>query len=55
MENAVSNVENVDGHFVQISGFTMEYDFTATAQVLDEEDNSVVTEGERILLIGNLF
>ena len=48
MENAVSQVDQVAGRFAQISGFTMVYDPAGTAQELDEEDNSVVTEGTRV-------
>ncbi len=47
MENAVSRVEDVNGRFAQISGFTMEYDVTGTAQEFDEEGN-VAVEGSRV-------
>jgi 5'-nucleotidase/UDP-sugar diphosphatase len=48
LENAVSRVEFVDGRFAQISGFTMVYDPTGTAQVLDDDGN-VVVPGTRVL------
>ena len=47
MENAVSRVEDVSGRFAQISGFTMVYDPTGTAQVLDADGN-VTTPGTRV-------
>ncbi len=47
MENAVSAVENADGRFAQISGFSMVYDPTGTPQVLDD-DLGVVTPGTRV-------
>ncbi|MCC6713290.1 MAG: 5'-nucleotidase C-terminal domain-containing protein [Candidatus Dadabacteria bacterium] len=47
MENAVSAVENADGRFAQVSGFSMVYDPAGTPQVLDEELN-VVTPGTRV-------
>jgi 5'-nucleotidase/UDP-sugar diphosphatase len=50
MENAVSRVEFVDGRFAQISGFSMVYDPTGTAQVLDADGN-VMTAGTRVLEI----
>ena len=50
MENAVSNVENTDGRFAQIAGFTFEYDPDGTAQVLDESAN-VTTAGTRVYTI----
>jgi 5'-nucleotidase len=50
MENAVSNVENTDGRFAQISGFTLEYDPDGTAQVLDDDLN-VTTAGSRVVTI----
>ncbi len=50
MENAVSNVEGVDGRFAQVAGFTMEYDPTGTAQVVDDDGN-VLTAGSRIVMI----
>lgn len=48
LENAVSRVEFVDGRFAQIAGFTMVYDATGTAQVLDEDGN-VTTPGTRVV------
>lgn len=51
MENAMSNVENVDRRFAQISGFTIEYDLTTTAQELDIEDKSVITDGSRVVSV----
>lgn len=47
MENAVSRVEFVDGRFLQISGFTMIYDLTGTAQIVDNSGN-VLTPGSRV-------
>jgi len=48
LENAVSRVEFTDGRFAQISGFSMVYDPTGTAQVLDGDGN-VVTPGTRVV------
>jgi 5'-nucleotidase len=48
LENAVSNVENVDGRFAQISGFSFVWDPTAQARELDDDGN-VVTPGQRII------
>jgi 5'-nucleotidase len=50
MENAVSNVEGVDGRFAQVAGFTFEYDPDGTAQVVDDDGN-VLTAGTRIQTI----
>ncbi len=47
LENSVSQIENTSGRFAQISGFTIEYNLSETAQVLDGVGN-VVTPGERI-------
>jgi len=47
LENAVSNVEGVDGRFAQIAGFSFSYDPNGTAQVLDADGN-VTTPGTRI-------
>ncbi|MCL4245789.1 MAG: 5'-nucleotidase C-terminal domain-containing protein [Candidatus Dadabacteria bacterium] len=47
MENAVSAVENADGRFAQISGFSMVYDPAGTPQILDDDLN-VVTPGTRV-------
>ncbi len=47
LENCVSRVENVDGRFGQIAGMVLEYDFTGTAQVVDNDGN-VVTPGTRV-------
>ena len=49
MENAVSQVEAVSGRWAQVSGFTFSYDPTGTAQVLDPNDNSLITPGDRIV------
>ncbi len=49
LENAVSNVEGVDGRFAQISGFSLSFNPAETALNLDDEDGSVVTPGSRIL------
>lgn len=48
LENAVSQVENVDGRFAQISGMKFTYDPEGTALELDD-NGEVVTEGERVL------
>jgi 5'-nucleotidase/UDP-sugar diphosphatase len=48
LENAVSNVENVDGRFAQISGFSFVWDPSAQAREVDDDGN-VVTPGERII------
>jgi 2',3'-cyclic-nucleotide 2'-phosphodiesterase (5'-nucleotidase family) len=48
LENAVSNVEAVDGRFAQIAGFSFTWDPAGTAQVLDESF-AVVTPGTRIV------
>ena len=47
MENAVSAVEDVGGAFAQIAGFTLVYDPSAPALVLDDA-GAVVTEGQRV-------
>jgi 2',3'-cyclic-nucleotide 2'-phosphodiesterase (5'-nucleotidase family) len=47
LENAVSNVENIDGRFAQIAGFRMTWDANGTPQELDENGN-VVTPGTRV-------
>ncbi len=48
LENAVSNVENSDGRFAQVAGFTLTYDPGAAARELDDEGN-VIAEGERVI------
>jgi 5'-nucleotidase len=50
MENAVAAVENADGRFAQIAGFTLVWDPSGTAQTLDEQAN-VVTPGTRVVEI----
>ncbi len=47
MENAVSQIENTNGRYAQIAGFTMEIDLNETAQVLDDDLN-VTTPGTRV-------
>ncbi|HLV43531.1 MAG TPA: 5'-nucleotidase C-terminal domain-containing protein, partial [Aggregatilineales bacterium] len=47
LENAVSNVENTDGRFAQIAGFSYTWDATGTAQVLNA-DGTVATPGTRV-------
>jgi 2',3'-cyclic-nucleotide 2'-phosphodiesterase (5'-nucleotidase family) len=47
MENAVSQVEQADGRFAQIAGFTMIYDPKGTAQVL-ADDGGTPTPGTRV-------
>ncbi len=51
MENSVSNVENTDGRFVQVSGFEIEYDTTAAAEnrIIDitlNDGTQIVEEGQ---------
>jgi 5'-nucleotidase len=50
MENAVSRVEQVDGRFAQIAGFSLVWDPAGTPQELDDE-GAVVTPGTRVLEI----
>ena len=47
LENAVSRVERGDGRFPQIAGFSMTWDPSGTAQILDD-NGQVVTPGTRI-------
>jgi 5'-nucleotidase len=47
LENAVSNVENSDGRFAQVSGFSYMYDVAGTAQV-STPDGTVTTPGTRV-------
>jgi 5'-nucleotidase / UDP-sugar diphosphatase len=48
MENAVSRIENGDGRFAQIAGFSFEFDRSGTPQVVDADGN-VTTPGTRIV------
>lgn len=48
LENAVSNVDNIDGRFAQVAGFSFTWDAAGTAQVLND-DGTVATPGTRIL------
>ena len=48
MENAVSRIENGDGRFAQVAGFSFTFDRNGTAQLLDAESN-VTTPGTRIV------
>ena len=48
MENAVSRIENGDGRFAQVAGFSFTFDRNGTAQLLDAEGN-VTTPGTRIV------
>lgn len=48
LENAVSNIENVDGRFAQVAGFSFTFDLNGTAQELDDDLN-VVTPGTRVV------
>jgi 5'-nucleotidase len=50
MENAVSAVENADGRFAHVAGFTFVWDPDGTPQTLDEDSN-VVTPGTRVVEI----
>ncbi len=47
LENAVSRIEDVNGRYAQVGGFTMEIDLDGTAQELDEDGN-VVVAGSRV-------
>ncbi|NRA57910.1 MAG: bifunctional metallophosphatase/5'-nucleotidase [Phycisphaerales bacterium] len=46
LENAVSRQGQSNGRFAQVAGFTFEYDFRGTAQVI--EDDVVTVPGERV-------
>ncbi len=46
LENAVSRQGQSNGRFAQVAGFTFEYDFRGTAQVI--EDDVVTVAGERV-------
>ena len=48
IENAVSRIENGDGRFAQVAGFSFTFDRDGTAQLLDAEGN-VTTPGSRIV------
>lgn len=48
MENAVSRIENGDGRFAQVAGFSFTFDRDGTAQLLDADGN-VTTPGNRIV------
>lgn len=48
LENSYSNVENADGRFSQVAGFTVEYSLSGTAQVIDLESGLITTEGTRV-------
>jgi 2',3'-cyclic-nucleotide 2'-phosphodiesterase (5'-nucleotidase family) len=50
MENAVSGIPLADGRFAQISGFSLVYDPTGTAQVT-QNDGTVTTPGNRVIEI----
>jgi len=50
MENAVSNVEGVDGRFAQVAGFTLRWSASGTRQVVDNAGN-VLTPGTRVVEI----
>lgn len=47
LENAVSNIEGVDGRFAQVSGFRFSFNPSETARTLDENGN-IITPGERV-------
>jgi 5'-nucleotidase len=47
LENAVSRVDQGDGRFAQVAGFTFTWDAAEQARTLDEDGN-VVTQGSRI-------
>jgi len=48
LENAVSRVENVDGRFAQVAGFSFTWDAAGTPQVLNP-DGTVATPGTRVI------
>ena len=48
MENAVSSAPAADGRFAQISGFTLVYSLSGTAQVVDNDGN-VLVPGSRVI------
>lgn len=50
MENAVSKAPQADGRFAQIAGFTLVYNTSGTAQVVDNAGN-VLTPGTRVVEI----
>ena len=47
LENAVSNIENVDGRFAQVAGFSFTYDPSMPARMVDDA-GEVTAEGSRI-------
>jgi 5'-nucleotidase / UDP-sugar diphosphatase len=47
LENAVSRVENTDGRFAQISGFSFVYDAAAAPRLLDSQGN-LIQDGVRV-------
>ncbi|MBC8090786.1 MAG: 5'-nucleotidase C-terminal domain-containing protein [Pseudonocardia sp.] len=47
LENAVSNVEGVDGRFAQVAGFRFTWDALGAAQVVTD-DGTVTTPGARV-------
>jgi 5'-nucleotidase len=47
LENAVSRVEQVDGRFAQVAGFSFTWDPNGTPQVLND-DGTVLTPGTRV-------
>ena len=48
LENAVSNVDRLDGRFAQVAGFRFTYDPDGTAQVIDADGNIAVA-GSRVI------
>ena len=48
LENAYSNIENVDGRFAQLSGVTVVIDSDGKARELDPDGN-IISEGSRVV------
>ncbi|HEY94528.1 MAG TPA: bifunctional metallophosphatase/5'-nucleotidase, partial [Dehalococcoidia bacterium] len=48
LENCVSQVEELDGRFGQISGFSFEWSATGTAQAINPDNGSIMIRGTRI-------
>jgi 5'-nucleotidase len=48
LERSASRLPGAGGQFLQIGGFTVEYDISRTAQVIDN-DGTVTTPGERVI------
>jgi 2',3'-cyclic-nucleotide 2'-phosphodiesterase (5'-nucleotidase family) len=48
LERSASRLPGAGGQFLQVGGFTVEYDISRTAQVIDNDGN-VTTPGERVI------